>query len=135
MRSSDLVQSIQHNQTDWDSPDVCIEAVGHQTDTINDCISLVRLRGIVLGMGVPDEAIYPLAYEQLYRRNLYLITSDGSHGRPHLTQAGSMLQKHYDELKVLVTDILPIKEAQQGFELYKSQSDRALKIAFDASQW
>lgn len=135
MRSSDLVQSIQRNQIDWDSPDICIEAVGHQTYTINDCISLVRPRGIVLGMGVPDEAIYPLAYELLFRRNLHLITSDGSNGRPHLTQAGFLLQQHYDELKVLVTDILPIKETQQAFELYKNQSDIALKVVLDASQW
>ena len=59
--------------TRWEAPDICIEAVGHQMDTLNDCIELVRKQGTVLAFGVPDHPVYAIEYETFFRKNAHLM--------------------------------------------------------------
>lgn len=54
----------------WEPADICVEAVGYQTRTINDCLYLVKRCGKVLALGVPDEPIYPFDFNRFFRRNL-----------------------------------------------------------------
>ena len=54
-------------------PDICIEAVGHQMETLNDCLELVRQQGTVLAFGVPDQPVYAIEYETFFRKNAHLI--------------------------------------------------------------
>ena len=58
---------------EWIPPDICIEAVGHQMDTINDCLELVRKYGTVVAFGVPDHPVYALEYETFFRKNAVLM--------------------------------------------------------------
>ncbi len=47
-RSIEVLHEARQNPEKWDPPDVMIEAVGHQMETLNDCLSLVKYRGAVL---------------------------------------------------------------------------------------
>ena len=54
--------------------DLVIEVVGHQTETINECIPLLKRGGTLLAFGVPDDLIYDFHFAdflpkkyQLYR--------------------------------------------------------------------
>ena len=50
--------------------DVVIEAVGHQPDTINDCLDLVKRGGTVVAFGVPDQKIYPFRFAEIGRAHV-----------------------------------------------------------------
>jgi threonine dehydrogenase-like Zn-dependent dehydrogenase len=58
-RSIEVVHAARHNPDAWEAPDICIEAVGHQMETLNDCFELVRKRGTVVAFGVPDQPSMP----------------------------------------------------------------------------
>ena len=44
--------------TDGRMADLAVEIVGHQTETINLCLDLVKRGGTVLAFGVPDDEVY-----------------------------------------------------------------------------
>ena len=67
MRSIEVVHASQMRPDQWQTIDICIEAVGHQTETINDCIALVKKQGTVLSFGVPDQLVYPIEYETFFQ--------------------------------------------------------------------
>jgi len=115
--------------------DICIEAVGHQTETLNDCIDLVRKQGTVLSFGVPDQHVYPIEYETFFRKNatlLAVVTPDWS---DYLTRACELFYTHHSELAWLVTHRLPIKDAAKAFSLYERHEENILKVILDASVW
>ena len=68
-RGIETVQMMRTSPEEWIPPDICIEAVGHQMDTINDCLELVRKYGTVVAFGVPDHPVYALEYEIFFRKN------------------------------------------------------------------
>lgn len=41
MRAVEVVHQVREVPSPWTAPQVCIEAVGHQMDTVNDCLELV----------------------------------------------------------------------------------------------
>ena len=73
MRSIEVVHAGRQNPGEWEPPDICIEAVGHQTETLNDCFELVRKRGTVVAFGVPDQPVYAVEFETFFRKNAHLI--------------------------------------------------------------
>jgi L-iditol 2-dehydrogenase len=134
MRSSELLHRVRSDSLPWDAPDICIEAVGHQTSTINECIGLARPDGTILAMGVPDQAIYPLDYQLLFRQNLHLIASVTPDWRIYLPAASNLLCSHLEDLEFLVTHRFPIREVQEAYHLYEQQG-ASLKVLLDASEW
>ena len=72
-RGIEAVQMMRASPEEWIPPDICIEAVGHQMDTINDCLELVRKYGTVVAFGVPDHPVYALEYEIFFRKNAMLM--------------------------------------------------------------
>jgi L-iditol 2-dehydrogenase len=134
-RSIEVNHASKRGKTLRQPPDICIEAVGHQTETINDCIDLVRYQGTVLSFGVPDQLVYPIEYETFFRKNAVLtavVTPDWS---DYLSRAGELFQAHTSELAWLVTHRMPIKDAAQAFSLYEQHADGILKVILDAAAW
>jgi threonine dehydrogenase-like Zn-dependent dehydrogenase len=76
----------------WEPADICVEAVGYQTRTINDCLYLVQRCGKVLALGVPDEPIYPFDLNRFFRRNLHLIASVTPPWETYMTRAASLIR-------------------------------------------
>jgi L-iditol 2-dehydrogenase len=134
-RSTEVIHTAHCEQGEWRPLDICIEAVGHQIVTLNDCIDLVRKQGTVLSFGVPDQLVYPIEYEVFFRKNATLIAVVTPEWRDYLSRACDLYQSNHDGLAWLVTHRLPIKDAGKAFTLYENHAENILKVILDASVW
>lgn len=135
MRSVEFVHSANKLLDQWQPIDICIEAVGHQTESLNDCINLVRKQGTVLSFGVPDQHVYPIEYETFFRKNATLVAVVTPDWSDYLLRACDLFQRYHHELTWLVTHRLPIKDAARAFTLYERHEEYILKVILDASVW
>jgi L-iditol 2-dehydrogenase len=135
LRSIELVHASRQGAGEWEAPEICIEAVGHQMDTLNDCFELVQKRGMVVAFGVPDHAQYTIEYEIFFRKNLHLVAVVTPEWREYLAKARDCLLAHRSELQSLITHRFPIGEARQAFALYESHAAGVIKVGLDGSDW
>ena len=135
MRSIEVVQRSRQNADFWTKPEIIIEAVGHQMETFNDCLELVQKRGTVLAFGVPDQPVYAVEYETLFRKNLHLIASVTPVWSEYLVKAREVFLSARDELGKLVTHHFPIREAEKAFRIYESHEDGIIKALINMSDW
>jgi L-iditol 2-dehydrogenase len=133
--SNEVAHNSRMAPGEWDAPDICVEAVGHQMDTINDCLELVRKRGSVIAFGVPDHPVYALEYETFFRKNALLIATVTPDWKDYLSKAQDLFLAHGEVLSRLVTHRLPIRKAEKAFEMYERRQDGIIKAALDASDW
>jgi L-iditol 2-dehydrogenase len=131
----DVVRGLRASTPGWVDPDICIEAVGHQSQTLNDCIHLVAEGGSVLAFGVPDEPVYELEFERFFRKNARLVAVVTPDWRRYLREACDLLISAGQELAPLATHRFPIHEADRAFELYAARRDGILKAVLDATSW
>jgi L-iditol 2-dehydrogenase len=134
-RGIELVHEANRNPDEWNSPDICVEAVGHQMDTLNDCLALVRKYGTVVAFGVPDQPVYALEYEIFFRKNAVLIATVTPNWTEYLAKARDLFLENKAVLSKLVTHRLPIREAEKAFRMYERHEDGILKAALDARSW
>jgi len=134
-RGIEIVHTARQSPDKWNAPDICIEAVGHQTDTINDCLELVAKYGTVLAFGVPDQGVYAIEYEIFFRKNVQLIATVTPVWTEYLEKAEALFLRHSGELSKLITHRLPILEAEKAFTLYERHEDGIIKASLDASVW
>jgi threonine dehydrogenase-like Zn-dependent dehydrogenase len=112
--------------------DLVVEAVGHQADTLNTCIKLLRRLGTLLFFGVPDEEInqrFPIG--QFFRQNLTMITSVGPNVIPNFSLARDMIAQGRIDVAPIVTHILPFQEVQRAYELFVDRQDGAIKVTLN----
>ncbi|MFQ5935196.1 MAG: zinc-binding dehydrogenase, partial [Acidiferrobacterales bacterium] len=110
--------------------DLVIEAVGHQTETINECLDLVRHGGTIVAFGVPDEKIYQFRFADFFRRNVHFIGSVGQEVQVDVPLAMDMIMQGRIDVSPIITHRLPFTHAQQGFELALHKHDGAIKVIF-----
>ncbi len=134
-RGIEAVHEAHISPDDWNPPEICIEAVGHQMDTINDCLELVRKYGTVVAFGVPDHPVYALEYEILFRKNALLIGTVTPDWTKYLPKAQELFLVDREELSRLVTHRLPIREAEKAFDMYERHEDGIIKAVLDAKSW
>jgi len=134
-RGLEVLHEARQNPGGWDPPDICIEAVGHQMDTLNDCLGLVRQRGTVLAFGVPDQPVYAFEYESFFRKNAHLIAAVTPIWSEYLAISRDVFLAARDELEPLVTHRFPIRNAEQAFTMYEKHEDGTLKALIDMSDW
>jgi L-iditol 2-dehydrogenase len=134
-RSIEVVHAARREAQPWDPPDICIEAVGHQMDTINDCLELVRKYGTVLAFGVPDHPVYAMEYEVFFRKNARLIAAVTPDWIEYLTKAQDLYLSCAGELAGLVTHRMGIRDAQKAFGMYERHEDGIVKAILDATCW
>ncbi len=134
-RSIEAVHEMRVHPNKWNPPDICIEAVGHQTETINDCFELVRKYGTVVAFGVPDQPVYAFNYEAFFRKNAMLIGTVTPDWTKYLLRARDLFMDNSRVLSTLVTHRLPIREAERAFIMYERREDGIIKAVLDANQW
>jgi L-iditol 2-dehydrogenase len=115
--------------------DICIEAVGHQMQTINDALQITRKKGTVMAFGVPDHSDYSLDYEVFFRKNLQLVASVTPDWQIYLDRARLLFQQNQAELGSLITHKYKIQEAEKAFLTYSEHADGIIKALIDTSQW
>ena len=134
-RSIEVVHSARQSPDFWSPADICIEAVGHQMETLNDCFELVRKRGTVLAFGVPDQPVYAIEFETFFRKNANLVASVTPVWKEYLAKARDLFISCREELAPLVTHRLSIQDAGKAFTLYEQHADGILKAILDAECW
>jgi threonine dehydrogenase-like Zn-dependent dehydrogenase len=133
--SERLLPLIAQDDT-WEPADICIEAVGQQTRTINDCLYLVRRCGRVLAMGVPLEPIYPFEFNRFFRQNLHLIASVTPPNETYMMRAADLICQHEQVLAFLITHRFTLDKATEAYALYETPNwERSLKILIDGTSW
>ncbi len=134
-RSIEVVHSIPQNLAEWDPPDICIEAVGHQTVTINDCLELVKKYGTVVAFGVPDQPVYALEYEIFFRKNALLMATVTPDWESYLVKARDLYLSNVQELAPLATPRLNVSDAAEAYRMYEEQSEGVFKILLNIRNW
>ncbi len=116
--------------------DICVEAVGQQTQTINDCLRLVKRGGVVLAMGVPLQAVYPFEYERFFRQNIHLVASVTPPDETAMVRAADLLDRHGHELDGLITHRFPLQQLAEAYAMYETPANgHSLKVLVDATSW
>ena len=134
-RSLEVLHDARQYSDGWNAPDICIEAVGHQMETLNDCLALVKYRGTVLAFGVPDQPVYALEYETFFRKNANLVACVTPVWSEYLAISRDVFLSAREELERLVTHRFPIREAGRAFSTYEKHADGILKALIDMSDW
>jgi threonine dehydrogenase-like Zn-dependent dehydrogenase len=135
VHSDRLVSRLAADST-WQPADICVEAAGQQTRTINDCLYLVKRCGVVLALGVPLEPVYPLDYTRFFRQNLQLIGSVTPPDETFMIRAADLIGQHEQELAFLITHRFGLDKAAEAYTLYETRAgDRPLKVLIDGTDW
>jgi threonine dehydrogenase-like Zn-dependent dehydrogenase len=129
------VHTARQNPGNWEPADICIEAVGHQMDTLNDCFELVKNRGTVVAFGVPDHLVYAIEFETFFRKNAHLIASVTPEWSEYLAKARDLYLSFRQELDPFVTHRFSILDAQEAFTLYERHEQGIIKAVLDCSCW
>jgi L-iditol 2-dehydrogenase len=135
MRSIEVIHTVRQKAGEWEPPKVCVEVVGHQTDTINDCLELVRKEGTVVAFGVPDQPVYAIEYETFFRKNARLIAVVTPAWSRYLREACDLFLAYQEELAALISHRFPIRDAAKAFTLYEHHEDGIIKALLDTTSW
>ena len=127
---TDVVAAVEQI-TDGRMADLVFEVVGHQTETINQCLDLVKRDGTILAFGVPDKPTYPFGFGDLFRKNIRLIGSVGPDAQSNFPLAMDMIAQGRIDVSPMITHRLPFTEVQRGFELSLYKKDEAIKIVLE----
>jgi threonine dehydrogenase-like Zn-dependent dehydrogenase len=133
---SERMVSLVARDDAWEAADICVEAVGQQTRTINDCLYLVKRCGTVLALGVPLEPVYPFDYTRFFRGNLNLIGSVTPPDETYMVRAAELVGRHEEELAFLITHRFGLDSVSQAYALYETRDgDHPLKVMIDGADW
>jgi threonine dehydrogenase-like Zn-dependent dehydrogenase len=117
-----------HAVADDDRPGVVVEAVGHQTLTLQHAIEAAAPLGRIFYFGVPDDPVYPLDMEAMIRKHLTLTSGGTLDRRRVLADADVFLRRHPELVDVLITHRFRVDQVQQAYDLaFRSPGDR-LKV-------
>jgi threonine dehydrogenase-like Zn-dependent dehydrogenase len=133
--ADEVVRRLAAAPPGWVDPDICIEAVGHQSQTLNDCIHLVAEGGCVLAFGVPDVPTYEVEFERFFRKNARLVAVVTPDWHKYLREARDLLTSARQELAPLATHRFPILESGRAFDRYAERRNGILKAVLDATSW
>ena len=135
MNSWTLSSQIEQSYT-WHPVDICVEAVGRQSRTVNDCLRFVKRCGSVLALGVPVEPQYVIDYNLFFRQNVQLIGSVTPPDETYMERAADLVCQHEQELGLLITHRFGMKNVTEAYELYENPvRAHSLKVVIDATTW
>ena len=111
--------------------DVAFEAVGHDVkiegrmNPVRTCVNAIKGGGTVCVLGLGDHPSEILMKELIWKE-AKIISSRVSHGE--FSKAIDALDKLIINPDNMITGVLPLENAQQGFELLESEPGKHLKI-------
>jgi threonine dehydrogenase-like Zn-dependent dehydrogenase len=126
----DAVEAVRRI-TDGRMADLVVEMVGHQQETVNTCLNLVKRGGTVLAFGVPDDQFYNVDFGKIIRQNITLIGSVGPDVQNDLPLAMDMIVQGRINVAPILTHLLPFDQVQRGFEMFTDRTDGAIKVVLN----
>jgi len=111
--------------------DLVIEAVGHHDLALNQCIQMCRNSGLLLQFGVPARGSTSIHLDDLFRKNLSLITSVEPDPDPDYGLAMRWIREGRIDVAPLVTHHFPLDEIQTAYDIFSGRKDGAIKVFLD----
>ena len=114
--------------------DVVVEAVGHQTGTLDDAVAIAGSGATIVYFGNPDDAYYPLNLGAMMDKALTLQCgrTPSPARRDALQAAITYAHEHPKILEGYVTDVLPVEEAAEAYRLASRPATGQRKIVLQA---
>ena len=116
-------------------PEVCVEAVGHQQETIRQAVQVTSEGGTILAFGVPDEADYTLPFERLFRKNLTLTTSVNPSWQRWFPVAERYLTRNLEEIRIVLTHEYSMRDAPEAFHFCATRQPQKAKVILTVEGW
>lgn len=135
LRSGQVATLVRSGELKHPESDICVEAVGHCTDTINDAIDFVKPGGVLLALGVPDQPVYPFEFNKMFRKNLHLITSVTPDWQLYLHKAAELFAEDQETFSRFITHRYGIHQAEAAFTQAEMKNGGAVKVLIDTSGW
>ncbi len=117
---------------DADRPEICVEAVGHQTATLAAAVRATAFGGHVLAFGVADSDDYVLPFRTFFGKSLTMSsgTTQTKDWTRYLLAALDLLAER--PLNGYATHVLPTAEAQRAYNLAATPARGRLKVVMTA---
>jgi threonine dehydrogenase-like Zn-dependent dehydrogenase len=112
-------------------PELVIEAVGHQVETLDDAVAACGPEGTVLYFGIPDEDVYPINMERVMRKNLTVVGGVTRDRRGALLAADRYLADHPNLPGLLITHRFGRTEIAMAFDTATRAEPGRLKVVLD----
>ncbi|MDF1706156.1 MAG: zinc-binding dehydrogenase [Aeromicrobium sp.] len=116
---------------DDERPSVVVEAVGHQVGTLGECVRAVEPGGTVFYFGVPDDMVYPVALDHMFRNSVTLMAGNVRDHAAALRAAISYRERHPRVLTDLVSHTFDVHDASAAYRLADTTSPERLKVVLD----
>lgn len=118
-----------------DSFDLVVEAIGHQTGTLDDAVMAAAPGGTVVYFGNPTDVYYPVRLGTMMDKNLTLQTGRTpiEARRSALRRALHYFVRHPGLFAAYVTDVLPVARAQDAYERASRSTPDRIKVVLDGS--
>lgn len=120
-----------HSLADEERPQIVVEAIGHQTTTLNDVVEAVAPGGTIYAFGVPDVTHYPFSFHRFFRKDLTLKVGTTHHHDAYLAKAQEMLLANPELARRYITNVFSAKAPEEAFALASVPARGRLKVAFD----
>ncbi|MDQ4214967.1 zinc-dependent alcohol dehydrogenase [Microbacterium sp. ASV81] len=111
-------------------PEIVVEAIGHQTATLNDAVEAVAHGGQIYYFGIPDERIYPFDLDRFLAKDLTLRSGLTRDRRHWLAAAGEYLAAHPALAAAYVTDVVGPDDITEAYTRAITPKPGQLKIVF-----
>ena len=98
-----------------DRPDIIVEAIGHQPDTLNDAILAAEAQGRIYQFGIPAAGGHAIDMVAFLRKNLTLMAGTATTRRTYLERAQRYLGRHPSLARSLVTLVTSVTNAQSAY--------------------
>ncbi len=111
-------------------PEVVVEVVGHQNETIVDAIQAVDVGGFVFGFGEVVDPAYVIPCRQIYEKAMAYASGRTTGDWPRVLEEGAAyLAKHKKDFASYVSHVVPLEETQRAYSLYARPQVGRLKVA------
>lgn len=125
------VEAWRMNLADDERPDIVVEAVGHQVGTLAECLRATAPGGTTFYFGVPDDMVYPVPLDHMFRNSIALLTGNVRNHRAALEQAVAYVARHPALLDDLVSHELGIHDASAAYAIADTVAPDRLKVVLD----
>jgi len=102
---------------DSDSPELTIEAIGHQVGTMGAAVNATAAGGQIFYFGDPDDTFYPFPMGNFFRKDLTLMSGRTSDHSRNLMAANEHLHRYPELADDYITHIMPVDDVQSAFNL------------------
>jgi L-iditol 2-dehydrogenase len=111
-----------------DRPEVIVEAVGHQTETLGDAIEAVAVSGLVSYFGVPVFHPYAIDMWKLMRKQVTLKAGTTLSRSQYLVSADTYLAEHPLLAEQYATHRYPVAEVTDAYQTASIPAKGRLKV-------